>query len=90
MKKINNCISLYNCIIELSPGAIQKSNGLEVTCLMSLYFKSEEDNMKDEIFLRLYIDPPTPTYLFSKCIEQFYQLLNYFSHYTYHCMFFNY
>ncbi len=29
-------------------------------------------------------------YLFTKCIEEFYKLLIYFSHYTYHCMFFNY
>ncbi len=61
---------------------------------MSLYFKSEEDTMKNEIFLRLYIPPPPPTfeekYLFTKCIEEFYKLLNYFSHYTYNCMFFNY
>ncbi len=34
-------------IHEISPGAIQKSNGLKVTCLMSLYFKSEEDTMKN-------------------------------------------
>ncbi len=26
-------------IHEISPGEIQKSNGLKVTCLMSLYFK---------------------------------------------------
>ncbi len=32
----------------MRPGAIQKSNGLKVTRLMSLYFKSEEDIMKDE------------------------------------------
>ncbi len=43
-------------IHEISPGAIQKSNGLKVTCLMSLYFKSE-DTMKNVIFLRLYIAP---------------------------------
>ncbi len=36
-------------IHEISPEAIQKSNGLKVTCLMSLYFKSEEDTMKNEI-----------------------------------------
>ncbi len=35
-------------IHEISPGAIQKSNGLRVTCLMSLYFKSEEDTMKND------------------------------------------
>ncbi len=45
MKKINNCIS-YKKKHEISPGAIQKSNGLKVTCLMSLFFKSEEDTMK--------------------------------------------
>ncbi len=40
--------------------------------------------------------PPPPffhmfeeKYLFSKCMEDFYKLLIYFSHYTYHCMFFN-
>ncbi len=32
-------------IHEISPEAIQKSNGLKVTYLMSLYFKSEEDTM---------------------------------------------
>ncbi len=35
--------------MKISPEAIQKSNGLKVTCLMSLYFKSEEDTMKNEI-----------------------------------------
>ncbi len=33
-------------IHEISPGAIQKSNGFKVTCLMSLYFKSEVDTIK--------------------------------------------
>ncbi len=40
--------------------------------------------------------PPPPffhmfeeKYLFSKCMEDFYKLLIYFMHYTYHCMFFN-
>ncbi len=60
---------------------------------MSLYFKSVEDTMKHEISLRLYLVPP-PTfeekYLFTKLIEELYKLLHYFSHYTYHCMFFNY
>ncbi len=42
---------------EIIPGAIQKSAGLKVTCLMSLYFKSEEDTMNSEIFLRLFIAP---------------------------------
>ncbi len=50
-------------ILEISPGAIQKSNGLKVTCLMRLYFKSEEDTMKNLIFLRLYIAPPPHTRL---------------------------
>ncbi len=36
-------------IHEISPEAIQKSNGLKVTYLMSLYFKSEEDTMTKEI-----------------------------------------
>ncbi len=76
-------------IHEIIPGAIYKSNGLK--CLMSLYLKSEEDTMKNEIFLRLYIAPPPHThtfeekYLFTKCIEEFYKLLNYFSHYTTVC-----
>ncbi len=35
--------------------------------------------MKNLIFLRLYIEK----YLFTKCIEEFYKLLNYFSNYTY-------
>ncbi len=41
-------------IHEICPGAIQKTNELKVTCLMSLYFTSEEDTMKNEIFLRLF------------------------------------
>ncbi len=40
-------------IHEISPGAIQKSNGLKVTCLASLYFKSEDTTMKNLIFLGL-------------------------------------
>ncbi len=43
---------------EIIPGAIQKSNGLKVTCLMSLYLKSEEDTMKNLICLRLYVPHP--------------------------------
>ncbi len=43
-----NMVGIKLYIITL-PGAIQKSNGLKVTCLMSLYFKSEEDTMKNEI-----------------------------------------
>ncbi len=59
---------------------------------MSLYFKSEEDTMTNEIFLRLYIPPPMveEKYVFTKYIEEFYKLLKYFSNYTYYCMFFNY
>ncbi len=47
--------------------------------------------------------PPTPPYththtthtfkekyLFTKCIKKFFKLLNHFSHYAYHCMFYNY
>ncbi len=52
---------------------------------MSLYLKSEEDNMNNLIFLKLYIASPPmfeETSLFTKCIEEFYKLLNYFSHYT--------
>ncbi len=45
-------------IHEISPGAILKCYGLKATCLMNLYFKSEEDTMTNEIFLRLYIAPP--------------------------------
>ncbi len=77
IKYFNRLTALIK-IHEISPGAIEKSNGLKVTCLMSLYFKSVEDTTKNLIFLRLYI------------IEEFYKLFNYFSHYTYHCMFFNY
>ncbi len=70
---------------------LKQCNGLKVTRLVSLYFKSEEDTMKNEIFLRLYIAPPfEEKYLSTKLIEELYKLLNYFSHYTYHCMFFNY
>ncbi len=42
-------LKFHRKIHEISPGEIQKSNGLKVTCLMSLYFKSEEDTMKNEI-----------------------------------------
>ncbi len=45
---------------EVSPEAIQKSNGLKVTCLMSLYFKSEEDTMKNEIPAAIFLVPPPP------------------------------
>ncbi len=88
LKKI--IIVFHIKIHEISPGAIQKSNGLKVICLMSSYFKSEEDTMKNEIFLKLYIPTFDEKYLFTECIEKFYKLLNYFCHYAYHCMFFNY
>ncbi len=45
-------------IHEISPGEIQKSNGLKVTCLMSLYFRSEEDTMKNEIPAAIFLVPP--------------------------------
>ncbi len=48
-------------IHEISPEAIQKSNGLKVTCLMSLYFKSEEDTMKNEIPAAIFSSPPPPS-----------------------------
>ncbi len=41
-----NKILFHIKIHEIGPGAIQKSKGLKVTYLMSLYFKSEEDTMK--------------------------------------------
>ncbi len=68
-----------------------EKNGLKVTCLMSLYFTSEENTMKNEIFLKLYIAPPPFVWgrIFTKYIEEFNKLLNYVSHYTYHCMCFN-
>ncbi len=53
-------LNRYSGLCEISHGAIQKSNGLKVTCLVSIYLKSEEDSMKNEIFLRLYIAPPPP------------------------------
>ncbi len=43
---------------------------------MSSYFKSEEDTMKNEIFLKLYIPTFEEKYLFTECIEKFYKLLN--------------
>ncbi len=59
-----NCTTLIFFLIfhikihEISPGAIQKRNGLKVTCLMSFYFKSEDETMKNEIpaaiFLRFF------------------------------------
>ncbi len=67
-KNNNNCISYTNA---LSPGAIQKSNGLKVTCLMSLYFKSEEDTMKNVIY-RLDIAPPPHTFKEKTYIYQMY------------------
>ncbi len=74
-------------IHEISPEAIQKSNGLKVTCLMSLYFKSEEDTMKNEITAAIFLVPP-PFCLrknIYQIIEGFYYKL--FSHYTCHCSF---
>ncbi len=53
-------------IHEISPGAIQKSDGLKVTCLMSLYFKFEEDTMKNEI----------PEIIFVIIFPEFFQLYN--------------
>ncbi len=74
-------ILVEGTVHEISPGAIQKSNGLKVTCLVSLYFKSEEDTMKNEIpatiFSEILLPPPPP--IFTKCIEEFYKL---FSHYA--------
>ncbi len=37
---------------EISPGAIQKSNGLKD---YSLYFKFEEDTMKNEILVTIFL-----------------------------------
>ncbi len=59
------CFLLFHIQIhEISPGAIHKSNGLKVTCLMSLYFKFEEDAMKNEIpaitFRRIFLVTPHP------------------------------
>ncbi len=59
---------------------------VEVTCLMSLYFKSEEDTMKNEIPADIFLVPPPPfeeKYLPN--IEEFYYTL--FSLYTCHCSF---
>ncbi len=54
--------------------------------LMSLYFKSEEDTMKNEIPAAIFLVPPP---LFEEkiyqIIEGFYYKL--FSHYTCHCSF---
>ncbi len=67
-------------IHEISPGAIQKSNGLKVTCLMSLYFKFEEDTMKNEIpeiiFVIIFPDTPPPPLMkiTTRCIEEFHKL----------------
>ncbi len=41
---------------------IQKSNGLKVTCLMSLYFKSEEDTIINEIPAAIFVVPPPPLF----------------------------
>ncbi len=56
---------------------------------MSLYFKSEEDPMTLDFPETIFIAPPPHThthtfeekYLFTKCIEEFYKLLNYLSLY---------
>ncbi len=60
-------------IYEIRTGEIQKSNGLKVICLMSLYFKSEEDTMKNQIpaniFLRIFLVPP-PGYLSVVSVKQ--------------------
>ncbi len=51
---------------------------------MNLYFNSEEDTMKNLIFLKQYIDHPTHTfeekYLFTKHIKEFYKLCMFFSY----------
>ncbi len=75
-----NFFLFHKQIHEISPGAIQKSNGLKVTCLMSLYFKFEEDTMKNEIpaiiFLIIFPDTPHPRLMkiTTKCIEEFHKL----------------
>ncbi len=56
--------------------------------LMSLYFKSEEDTMKNEIPAAVFLVPPPPFCLrknIYQIIEGFYYKL--FSHYTCHCSF---
>ncbi len=74
-------------IHEISPGEIQKSNGLKVTCLMSLYFKSEEDTMINVIPADIFLVPPPPRLRKNiyQIIEGFYYIL--FSLYTCHCSF---
>ncbi len=48
---LNKKIIVFHIKIhEIGPGAIQKSKGLKVTYLMSLYIKSEEDTMKKKYF----------------------------------------
>ncbi len=50
LSSIEKCLVVrYQIYYQIIPGEIQKSNGLKFTCLMSLYFKSEEDTMKNEI-----------------------------------------
>ncbi len=66
----------------------RKSNGLKVTCLMSLYFKSEEDTMKNEIPADIFLGPPPPPL----CLRKYYQMIEgfyykLFSLYTCHCSF---
>ncbi len=58
--------------------------------LMSLYFKSEEDTMKNEIPADIFLVPPPPPppplrKNIYQIIEEFYYKL--FSHYTCHCSF---
>ncbi len=62
---------------------------------MSLYyFKSEEDTIKNEIFLRLYIDTPPHTHTRLRkniCLQNILKsFTNYFSLYAYYCIFLNY
>ncbi len=56
--------------------------------LMSLYFKSEEDTMKNEIPADIFLVPPPPPPFeenIYQIIEEFYYIL--FSLYTCHCVF---
>ncbi len=61
---------------------------------MSLYFKPEEDTMTNDIFLRLYINPPPHTHTRLRkniCLPSILKSsTNYFCHYAYHCMLLNY
>ncbi len=68
-----NVFLFHKQIHEISPGAIQKSNGLKVTCLMSLYYKFEEDTMKNEIpeiiFVIIFPDTPPSSHHISDLFE---------------------